>query len=72
MYLAKCIKSKRNVSFSESDRISLIQSDKDNLFIYREEEGHSETQYYKSFLDWPVANGEAENKPQAPKNKLQL
>ena len=38
------------VSLSESDMISLIHSHEDNLFIYIE--AHSETQYYKSFLDW--------------------
>ena len=60
------VKSKRNVTFSESDMISLIQSDKDNLFIYRR--GHSETQYYKSFLDWRATNGE-EDQPASSTTK---
>ena len=37
-------------------------------FLSKDIGGHSETQYYKSFLDWAATNGE----PQAAQNKRQL
>ena len=40
----------RNVSFSKSDRISLIQSDKDNLFISRRGEATQKLNTIKAFL----------------------